>query len=86
MPLPSIPATPPALRNLRYFKNCEEDFLIELSMTLQTQTYTPREVGAAAPTAAEQQLAFVGPSLPASAEPAGRVRRSFTLGPLPGGS
>ncbi len=32
------------IKNLRYFKNCEEDFLIELSMTLQTQTYTPREV------------------------------------------
>eukprot|EP00877_Chromochloris_zofingiensis_P001182 jgi/Chrzof1/11064/Cz05g22050.t1 len=32
------------IRNLRYFTNCEEDFLIELSMSLQLQTFTPREV------------------------------------------
>jgi signal-transduction protein with cAMP-binding, CBS, and nucleotidyltransferase domain len=31
------------IRNLRYFRNCEEDFLIDLSMQLQPQTYTPKE-------------------------------------------
>ena len=31
------------IRNLRYFRKCEEEFLIDLSMQLQPQTYTPKE-------------------------------------------
>lgn len=31
------------IRNVRHFYKCEELFLIDLSMTLAIQTYTPKE-------------------------------------------